>query len=250
MNEFTSGPFLFEPFGVIKFGGADLRRWELSYGGKLLADRRATEKATQDQVREIFADDVASFVSKHRQQQVPAKKQSTPQPLAQLIDEATGRVLGQFNIAAPIAGLTAGLTDDRWPTWLVKSGKPTHAMPMGIDEFERLQAAHTAANEAADAPCPHQHVTAPANAWIAGLLPDEVLTRDASEWRAPTAWEIRHVVGEGSFTRVSGAKAAALVGILPQNFRKYTAADGAASRQGMSFAMWHLLLHRLGVQSA
>ena len=31
---------------------------------------------------------------------------------------------------------------------------------------------------------------------------------------------------------------------------EYTAADGAASRQRMSFAMWHLLLHRLGVQSA
>ena len=39
-----------------------------------------------------------------------------------------------------------------------------------------------------------------------------------------------------------------MVGVTPQNFRKYTARDGASTRQGMSFAMWHLLLHKLGVQ--
>lgn len=75
------------------------------------------------------------------------------------------------------------------------------------------------------------------------------MAQDAGEWRAPTSWELRHVVGEGSFTGVTGAQAAALVGVTPQNFRKYTARDGASTRQGMSYAMWHLLLHKLGVQS-
>lgn len=86
--------------------------------------------------------------------------------------------------------------------------------------------------------------------WIASLLPDDVLTPAADAWRAPTSWEIRHVVGENSFTGISGARAAALVGVTPQNFRKYTTADGAATRQTMSYAMWHLLMHRLGVQRA
>jgi hypothetical protein len=92
-------------------------------------------------------------------------------------------------------------------------------------------------------------VTAPANAWIAELFPNEVLDIDPDAWRAPTAWELRHVVGEGSFTRVSGAKAAALVGVSPQNFRKYTAGDSAKNRQSISFAMWHLLLARLQVKA-
>lgn len=91
---------------------------------------------------------------------------------------------------------------------------------------------------------------APFRSWIADLLPDDVLTTDPEEWRAPTAWEIRHIVGEGAFTSMPGATVAALVGVTPQNFRKYTAQDSAASRQNISFAMWHLLLHKLGVQRA
>ena len=75
-----------------------------------------------------------------------------------------------------------------------------------------------------------------------------MLARELADWRAPTSWELRHVVGEGSFTGWTGAQAAAMVGVTPQNFRKYTARDGASTRQGMSFAMWHLLLHKLGVQ--
>ena len=58
----------------------------------------------------------------------------------------------------------------------------------------------------------------------------------------------RIVIGKDSETGLSGAQAAHLVGVLPQNFRKYTAADDAASRQKMSFSMWHLLLHRTGVK--
>ena len=83
---------------------------------------------------------------------------------------------------------------------------------------------------------------------IAELLPAEVLTEDPSAWCAPTAAEIRIVIGKDSKTGLSGAAAANLVGILPQNFRKYTSSDDAASRQKMSFAMWHLLLHRTGVK--
>ena len=84
--------------------------------------------------------------------------------------------------------------------------------------------------------------------YIAARLPPDVLTEDPATWRAPTSAEIRVVVGKDSETGLSGAAAAHLVGVLPQNFRKYTAADDAVSRQKMSFAMWHLLLHRAGVR--
>jgi hypothetical protein len=87
-------------------------------------------------------------------------------------------------------------------------------------------------------------------AYIAALLPFETLTENPASWRAPTAAEIRIVIGKNSETGISGAEAANLVGVLPQNFRKYTAADDAASWQKMSFSMWHLLLHRTGVKLA
>lgn len=76
------------------------------------------------------------------------------------------------------------------------------------------------------------------------------MTDDPEQWRAPTAAEIRIVVGKGSETGLTGAQAARIVGVLPQNVRKYTATDDASLRQKMSFAMWHLLLHRVGVTLA
>ena len=81
-------------------------------------------------------------------------------------------------------------------------------------------------------------------------LPPDVLTEDPNLWRAPTADEIRLVVGLRSATRVSGAIAGRLVGISEQNFRKYTAKDGAAAKHKISFAMWHYLLHKLDVKTA
>ena len=92
-----------------------------------------------------------------------------------------------------------------------------------------------------------QHHRALENGWIANLLPDVVITNNPDDWRAPTSFEVRHVVGEGSFTGLSGAKAASLVGMTPANFRKYTAQDSAKNRQNISFAAWHLLLIRTGV---
>lgn len=79
-------------------------------------------------------------------------------------------------------------------------------------------------------------------------LPYEVLSRSPSVWRAPTNHEIRQLIGKDSFSGITIAEAAQLVGVTPQNFRKYLARDGASTRQKMSYAMWHLLLHRLNIQ--
>lgn len=82
------------------------------------------------------------------------------------------------------------------------------------------------------------------------MLPEETLTEDLSAWWVPTGAEIRIVIVRNSETGLTVAEAARLVGVLPQNSRKYTAAENASSRQKTSFAMWHLLLYRTGVQMA
>lgn len=84
--------------------------------------------------------------------------------------------------------------------------------------------------------------------WIRALLPAAVLTQDAQAWLPPDSFQLAHVVGIGSFTGVLGEKAAQLVGVSAQNFRKYTASATAKNRQTISFAVWHLLLQRLHVQ--
>ena len=127
--------------------------------------------------------------------------------------------------------LAGSVANDSSELWAEVQGSKRR-MPATLEQWARIRERHSA----------------PPLTWIAGLLPADVLARESADWRAPTSWELRHLVGEGSFTGWSGAQAAAMVGVTPQNFRKYTARDGASTRQGMSFAMWHLLLHKLGVQ--
>jgi len=148
-----------------------------------------------------------------------------------LVDSETDEAVAHFDTNS-MCGMTAGIVNDSSKYWL-RSVDRIFSRDITLQEWGQIVAENQA----------------PALAWIAGLLPDEVLTTNASAWRAPTSWELRHVVGQGSFTGVSGGGAAALCGTTPQNFRKYTAHDGAKGRQSISFAMWHLLLHRLGVKN-
>lgn len=222
MNEFTSGPFVFAPGGIKTINGQPHRRWALSYGAKELAERYAPAAATQDQVREIFSDDIVIFTRS-------ARERGTPDPVI-LIDQETGDPAASFRTLG-VPDMTPGLIDDRSKYWL-RSLNRLYSRPVTLPEFTALAAKYTA----------------PENAWMTVLLPESALSKSAEEWRAPTSWELRHIVGEGSFTHISGAKAAALVGVSPQNFRKYTASDNAKNRQSISFSMWHLLLYKLGVQ--
>lgn len=130
-----------------------------------------------------------------------------------------------------VDGMTPGLIDDRAEFWL-QSANRLYSMPVTIDEYAMRRQLHSAAPLC----------------WVKNLLPMDVITDDPEQWRAPTSWEIRHIVGEGSFTGISGATAAAMVGMTAQNFRKYTAADGARTRQNISFSAWHLLLKKLGIK--
>ncbi|AJY62577.1 hypothetical protein [Burkholderia glumae] len=226
MREFQHGPFLYSANNQRSIAGRPCLDWEVHYDdrGQALCSMTLPADSTQSAVIEALADSVASFRRN-------AMRDGAVDVL-QLVRQSDDVVLSGVPVRALPAGMSNCLMDDRFPTWAQVAGT-TLRVPMDIAEFT-------------------EHVSqarAPKNAWIAGLLPDEVLTLDADEWRAPTSWEIRHVVGEGSFTGVTGAQAAALVGVVPQNFRKYTAREGASARQSISFAMWHALLHRLGVKA-
>jgi len=222
MQEFSSGPFVFSPKERVTYNGQALRYWVLSYGAEEVARHTLDVVLTQDAVREAFSDDISAFAQSAREEHAQA--------VLDLIDFETDEIIARLAVTSD-PGLTNGLIDDRSRYWL-RSVSRLRSLDVTLDRFAEIAVEHGA----------------PSDAWIAGLLPDDVLTTNPDAWRAPTSWEIRHVVGEGGFTGISGAKAAALVGVTPQNFRKYTARDGAASRQDMSFAMWHLLLARLGIR--
>lgn len=220
MNAFSSGPFTFTPGDQF----SDSRQqWSMYIGQQFIAMHTLDAK-TRDQVADAFDDDRAAFVQAARDAHEPER--------VSLIDCEAGNEVGHF-FSFDMCGMTPGIIDDRSRYW-IRSADRLYSRNVTLSEFAQVAASESAAPDA----------------WIAGLLPDDVLTHDASAWRAPTSFEIRHVIGEGSFTGITGAKAAALVGVTPQNFRKYTARDDARTRQKISYAMWHLLLHKLGVQRA
>ncbi|RUR52716.1 hypothetical protein [Vreelandella populi] len=218
-QEFTIGPFSITPMGSLGQLG---QRFKVSYDAKYSAEI-VTDADTQAKVAEAAGEAISTLRN-------DLKKEHECSNLIRLTD-GHGQTLSKFYAASVLPDMTPGLVDDRFNYWLKdESGKYSQVVTLG--EFASLKSQYQL----------------PAYSWIADLLPGDILTTDAEEWRAPTAWEIRHLVGEGSFIGISGAKAAALVGVNPSSFRKYTAQDGAKSRQNMSFAMWHLLMHRLGVQ--
>ena len=127
----------------------------------------------------------------------------------------------------------------------VQTVRATARQSVVLEVFEAQRQCHI--NELKARASASQQASASPHAWISTLLPSEVLTLDKDGWRSPTHDELAHVIGIGSLTGIPGERAAELVGHDPQNFRKYTASATAQHRQSISFATWHLLLHRLGI---
>lgn len=224
MQDFDFGPFSFNAGGIKTISGQSSRPWTLYYGVEQLAMHHIDDAAPRSTVIDAFRGDMNA-------QAECFKRSGAPDPV--LLHSAAGDTLASFLTAGGMVdGMTPGIPDNSSAFWLVTTAHPVRSMRVTISEFAELARRHAVSQ----------------NEWMQAALPDAVLTLDPAAWRSPTAWEIRHVVGEGSLTGISGAKAAELVGVSPQNFRKYTARDGAATRQSMSFAMWHLLLQRLGVR--
>jgi len=213
-ENFMVGPFEVRP--------KSSERADIDYGKKTLAQNIDTLGATRHEVAESLSDCFFRLRNELRAR--------TPLHTINLMQNGE-RVASFISEDSIVTGMTPGLIDDRANFWL-QSVDRLYSMPVSIDEYATLRAQNAAVRLG----------------WVANLLPAEVMTDDIEQWRAPTSWEIRHVVGEGSFSGTSGAKAAALVGMTAQNFRKYTAADGASTRQNISFSAWHLLLQKLGVK--
>ena len=226
-DQFNIGAFAIIPQGTLRFNDADLQKFDIVYGNETFARGIAVTPGTRDAVAGQLSDALTTARRTLRQR----CELHTIELVESSEITGAGIRLGYFqSVSYTILGMTTGLIDDRARFW-IRTADRMCSLDLTLDEYAVLRARYAA----------------PENAWIANLLPSDVLTHDLHEWRAPTAWEIRHLVGEGSFTGISGAKAAALIGISPQNFRKYTASDSAANRQNISFAAWHLLLHRLNV---
>lgn len=225
MEAFQIGPFDYTPGSTRRVNGAPQTEWTMFYGSKPIGSMFVPAEADRAAVVGALSAHRVAFVAQAR------LEHSFDQLILHRWD--TDAALDVIDIDAWPEGLAGCVADDRSEFWVTVKGS-THRMPVTLGQYAEIVRKHGA----------------PALHWTAGLLPEDVMTRDAAAWRAPTAWEIRHVVGEGSFTGVSGARAAELVGVTPQNFRKYTARDGASTRQNMGYAMWHLLLSKLGVQRA
>lgn len=224
-TEIKHGPFSFINDRIRAVNDTPSRQWRMYYGAEELAMHTTSGPNVELSVLfDAFGQDRADFIAR--------TQQAFALPRVDLIDYETGDAVAHFH-SHDLCGMQPGIIDDRSRYWICTADR-RYSRAVTLTEFAHIVAEHAA----------------PQHAWIIELLPAAVLSRDPTEWCAPTSWELRHIVGEGSFTGISGAKAAELVGVTPQNFRKYTAHDGAATRQKMSFAMWHLLLHKLGVQAA
>ncbi|AYN21573.1 hypothetical protein [Alcaligenes aquatilis] len=244
MSEFKYGPFSFETSEKLFIHGHQSVRWHMNYGGDQLAEKVLPTGEPKTAIVEAFSSYRSSFIGQHQPQIARVNKRDAS--IARLVTstETTGgigRVIDSFTVRAPIPGLSSGLIDDRYPTWIIVDGQIN--APMSEAEFDRLKAAHAEIPD--DTEIKERQLRL---GWIVGLLPGEIFSIEPESWRAPTSWELRHLVGEGSFSGKSGAEIAQLVGMSATNFRKYTASDDAKNRQAISFAAWHLLLHRLDVQ--
>lgn len=244
------GPFTLSITERLNLSGVPHDRWDISYSEQRFAWHHVPAGASQSEIAAAFSDDISAWcVELHDEADTPALE---PVDYLKLIDVATDQVVGTMPWAAEVEGLRNAIPDARFPTWLVTNTSPALAMPMTRDEFNRLRPAmvalHTERLDRAEGEARQKRAATPSRGWICKLLPGAVLSQNPATWRAPSSWEIRHIVGEGSLTRISGAKAAGLIGVTASNFRKYTAADDARTRQNMGFAMWHALLHTLDVQ--
>ncbi len=214
-ESFMTGPFEIRPVA----GG-----YRICYGAKIKSGVLRSEGVTRQAVLSDLDDELRSMRCKLQNQ--------TEICTVDLIDFETQAVLHSFDIEGrACCAMQSVIPDDSSKLWAVVRESRFAQRISSLQGWFALMRQHRALE----------------NGWIANLLPEAVLSTDLEQWRAPTSWELRHVVGEGSLTGISVAKAAGMVGITPANFRKYTASDTAKNRQPISYAAWHLLLQRLHI---
>lgn len=211
--------FEYGPFEYIRKN----RQWEMYYNGAMISSV-TIQGATRHEVIEAHEN--------YRIELEVELRERNASEVLNLVEFETDDVLASLRVASWPNGLTPGIINDSSRFWLRTTNRLV-SKEVTLGEFAKIAERHAA----------------PKNYWISGVLPEAVMTRDLSDWRAPTSFEMRHIVGDGSFTGVNNETAAKLVGVTPQKLKKYTAKDGAVVRQKMSYAMWHLLLQKLEIQN-
>ncbi|MCR8998618.1 hypothetical protein [Rahnella perminowiae] len=123
---------------------------------------------------ELFQDIIHQFTRPYK----------TPEThIHELVVSTTGNAIASFNSTDYVLdGMTSTLINDDSRYWM-RTGDGLHSVAVTLNGYAVLYAKYATAMR-------------PKHAWIRGLLPAEVLTQMASEWRAPTEWELRHVVGK------------------------------------------------------
>ena len=233
LKEHKHGPFLFKNDGFISDTSIKRgmpthivsREWEMIYNGQVLATHVIPGP-------DFIISELLETFEPYRNAFIAERQKAFLLPRIDLVDEKSRDVLASFHSENTCEMLPNPINDNH-QYWMCSEDRLL-SRGVTLTHWGQIVAENIA----------------PENAWITSLLPNEVLTNTPSDWRAPSSWELRTIVGEGSFTGISGAKAAELVGVSPQNFRKYTAREEAATHQKMSFAMWHLLLQKLKVKNA
>lgn len=80
---------------------------------------------------------------------------------------------------------------------------------------------------------------------IEDVLPEDVLTLDPKKWRTPTSEEFRAMKAVAG---VPNGRMAHLIGVTIAMIVRYQSVYRLKNKCNITFANWHLLLHRLGLK--
>lgn len=226
-------------YGAFNIEQTSPSTYDLLYGSTVIASQNfPSAKIKRWEIAQAFERPITAFINGKR----AVGSMGNPFKV-ELVDlRHNNVVLDSFDSYLPIPDMTGAIHDnsehDLWAT------SPLGDKPITQEGFEWLKKEQ--ATISAQVKAMRQGMP---KAWICAMLPHNSLTLNHELWVPPSPWHIRHVVGEGSFTGVTGIRAAAISGISAQHFRKFMAQPTSINCQAIPFAAWHLLLQRLGVQS-
>ena len=217
MEVFQYGAFYFKPECEISQDGQVLIEWSLNYGEKPLGTKLTHVGTPQKEIINGFSDLISAFVL--------LKKQNLLTQSVYFYDKETDCFMDSFK-TMEIDDMTHAI-DDKSQYWLCNREK-SKALP--LDSIRSY--IHT-----------RIRYEATASSWIAQMLPKDTLAFNAKEWKAPTGWHFRHIVGEGSFTGRTIKNAADAIGVATRKIIKYSQSNGDKD-QSIGFAEWHMLLYK------
>lgn len=149
---------------------------------------------------------------------------------------------GPFHITEP-----SGSSSDRWTLWYGLDVINHATLPAGSGPVEALNTCrHLIEDWLEDV----SGYTINAKTWIVNLLSPACLASNSGKWKAPSYFDICHVVGTGSLTGLSVDRASALLGIPPERLTFYLLPDNDGRRSPMTYQMWNKLLVSTGIRAA